>query len=324
MSSIVVTGGAGYIGSVFVEAMCEAGESVVVIDNLSEGHRSAVDPRAELVLGDLGDRALVEQVLRQNGARAVVHFAAVALVGESMRDPAKYYRNNVVGGLTLLEAMVAAQVPRIVFSSTCATYGIPASVPIDEGFPQAPVNPYGHSKLTFEGMLRWFGEVHGLESVMFRYFNAAGASSRFGEHHRVETHLIPNALFCALGKHEAMRVFGTDYPTPDGSAVRDYIHVLDLADAHRRAVQGTATGAFNLGTGRGHSVLEVVEACRRVSGRDIPVVHDARRPGDPPALIAAADKAREVLGWTPRWTGLEDIVGSAWDWHLAHPEGYPD
>lgn len=321
---IAVTGGAGYIGSVCVELLCDSGHEVVVIDNLSEGHRSAVDPRARLEEVNLQETGKVEGVLRDHGAEAVIHYAADALVGESMTNPAKYYRNNVGGGLSLLEAMVAAGVPKIVFSSTCATYGIPERVPIDESTPQRPVNPYGHSKLTFEGTLHWFGVAHGLQAVMFRYFNASGASKRFGEHHRIETHLIPNALFAAQGRREGLDLFGTDYDTPDGTAVRDYVHVSDLAVIHQRAVEEPITGAFNLGTGRGHSVREVIDACAKVSGKEIPVRECPRREGDPPVLVAATAKAEQELGWAPRFTDLEETVRTAWEWHEAHPDGYPD
>jgi UDP-glucose 4-epimerase len=321
---IAVTGGAGYIGSVCVELLCESGHEVVVIDNLSEGHRAAVDSRARLEVADLAETGRLTEILRDHATEAVIHYAAYALVGESMSDPGKYYRNNVGGGLSLLEAMVAAQVPKIVFSSTCATYGIPESVPIDESVPQRPVNPYGHSKLTFEGMLHWFGEAHGLSSVMFRYFNAAGASRQFGEHHRIETHLIPNVLFVAQGRRKEIEIYGTDYDTPDGTAVRDYVHVSDLAEIHKQAVEEDVTGAFNLGTGQGHSVREVIEACAKATGREIPVRDCPRRPGDPPVLVAATGKAVREWGWAPRFSDLEKTVRSAWEWHEAHPEGYAD
>ncbi len=321
---IAVTGGAGYIGSVCAELLCDSGHEVVVIDNLSEGHRAAVDPRATLEVADLAETERLTGIFRDLGAQAVIHYAANSLVGESMTNPAKYYGNNVGGGLSLLQAMVAAEVPKIVFSSTCATYGIPEKVPIDESTPQRPVNPYGHSKLTFEGMLHWFGEAHGLGSVIFRYFNASGASQKFGEHHRIETHLIPNVLFVAQGRKEQVEVFGTDYETPDGTAIRDYVHVSDLAEVHMRAVEREdSVGAFNLGTGTGNSVREVVEACRVVTGRDIPVREGPRRAGDPPVLVASSGKAARELGWAPRFTDLTETVRTAWEWHEAHPEGYP-
>ncbi len=320
---IVVTGGAGYIGSVCVESLCDSGHNVVVIDNLEEGHRAAVDPRASLEVIDLKEPERLSDVLNSHGSEAVIHFAADTLVGESVINPAKYYRNNVVGGLNLLEAMVASKVAKIVFSSTCATYGVPDKVPIDECCEQNPVSPYGYSKLAFEGMLGCFARAHGIDPVILRYFNAAGASGNFGEDHRVETHLIPVILSVALGKRECVEVFGTDYDTPDGSAVRDYVHVGDLAEAHRRAVEEEVTGAFNLGTGKGHSVWEVIEVCREVTGHDIPVKESPRRKGDPPILVASSKKAVSVLRWCPA-TNLRTIVASAWEWHRAHPQGYGD
>jgi len=320
---IVVTGGAGYIGSVCVESLCDSGHNVVVIDNLEEGHRAAVDPRASLEVIDLKEPERLSDVLNSHGSEAVIHFAADTLVGESVSNPAKYYRNNVVGGLNLLEAMVASKVAKIVFSSTCATYGVPDKVPIDECCEQNPVSPYGYSKLAFEGMLGCFARAHGIDPVILRYFNAAGASGNFGEDHRVETHLIPVILSVALGKRECVEVFGTDYDTPDGSAVRDYVYVGDLAEAHRRAVEEEVTGAFNLGTGKGHSVWEVIEVCREVTGHDIPVKESPRRKGDPPILVASSKKAASVLRWCPA-TNLRTIVASAWEWHRAHPQGYGD
>ena len=320
--NLTVTGGAGYIGSVCVEALCDAGHHVLVIDNLSEGHRAAVDPRAELLVADLADESVIASALHEWGSEAVIHFAALALVGESMEHPGRYFRNNVAGGLSLLEAMRAAGVPKIVFSSTCATYGIPDKVPIDEQTPQRPVNPYGESKLAFERIIHWFAECHGLEAVIFRYFNAAGAGRRCGEDHRIETHLIPNLLKVALEQRESAELYGTDYDTDDGTAVRDYIHVSDLADVHRLAVEKPVSGTFNLGTGRGHSVKEVIEVCRAVTGHEIPVIERPRRPGDPAALVADPSRVRASLGWMPQFTELDEIVQTAWDWHRAHPQGY--
>jgi UDP-glucose 4-epimerase len=322
--NVFVTGGAGYIGSVCVEELLNAGHAVTVLDNLSEGHRSAVDRRAAFVPGDLADAALVARAVKDSGAEAVIHFAASALVGESMTNPAKYFRNNVASGLNLLEAAVAAGVKKFVFSSTCATYGPPDRVPMDEDLPQRPINPYGESKLMFEKMLGWFRQLHGLEFVAFRYFNAAGASAQFGEHHRVETHLIPNVFKVALGLSPHCEIYGTDYPTPDGTCIRDYIHIVDLAQAHILALRPGAQGFFNLGNGEGYSVREVIQACERVSGRKIPVVEKPRRPGDPPRLVASAAKAIRELGWQPRVPKLEQIVESAWRWHQAHPAGYAD
>lgn len=322
--NVLVTGGAGYIGSACVEELLNRGHAVTVLDTLAEGHRAAVDSRASFVQGDIADRVLVEGALRRAEAEAVIHFAAFALVGESMADPAKYFRNNVAGGLELLEATRAAGVKKFVFSSTCATFGVPERVPMTEDLPQRPINPYGESKLMFERILQWQERIHQLEFVAFRYFNAAGATPQFGEHHRVETHLIPNLLKVALGQKSHCELFGTDYPTPDGTCVRDYIHVGDLAQAHILALQPGKKGFFNLGNGEGYSVRQVHAACERASGRKIALVEKPRRPGDPPRLVAASQKARTELGWNPRFPSLESIVHSAWAWHQAHPDGYPD
>jgi UDP-glucose 4-epimerase len=321
---ILVTGGAGYIGSVCVEDLLNRGHDVTVFDNLTEGHRKAVDQRAKFVQGDLADKIGISQVIGAEQPAAVMHFAAKALVGESMQNPSKYFFNNVSCGLNLLDAMVEHGVKRFVFSSTCATYGIPEAIPIDELAPQKPVNPYGESKLIFEKILRWYDQIHGLVFAALRYFNAAGATEAFGEDHRIETHLIPCVLQVPLGKREHAQIFGTDYPTPDGSCIRDYIHVIDLAQAHALALEVTESGFFNLGIGGGVSVLEVIEACRKVTGKDIPIVNQPRRAGDPPRLIASAQKAREVLGWRPKFEQITDIVTSAWNWHLRHPKGYND
>jgi len=322
--NVLVTGGAGYIGSACVEELLNCGHAVTVLDTLVEGHRAAVDPRASFVQGDIADRVLVEGALRRAKAEAVIHFAAFALVGESMADPAKYFRNNVAGGLELLEATRAAGVKKFVFSSTCATFGVPERVPMTEDLPQRPINPYGESKLMFERILQWQERIHQLEFVAFRYFNAAGATPHFGEHHRVETHLVPNLLKVALGQKSHCELFGTDYPTPDGTCVRDYIHVGDLAQAHILALQPGKKGFFNLGNGEGYSVRQVHAACEQASGRKIALVEKPRRPGDPPRLVAASQKARTELGWNPRFPSLESIVQSAWTWHQAHPDGYPD
>ena len=321
---ILVTGGAGYIGSVCVEDLLNRGHEVTVFDNLTEGHRKAVDQRAKFVQGDLADKTAVSSLVGAEQPAAVMHFAAKALVGESMQNPYKYFFNNVSCGLNLLDAMVEHGVKRFVFSSTCATYGIPEIVPIDEQAAQRPVNPYGESKLIFEKILRWYDQIHGVVFAALRYFNAAGATEAFGEDHRIETHLIPCVLQVPLGKREHAQVFGTDYPTPDGSCIRDYIHVTDLAQAHALALEVKESGFFNLGIGGGVSVLEVIEACRKITGKNIPIVTQARRPGDPPRLIASAQKAREVLGWRPQYEQIEDIVSSAWSWHLRHPTGYND
>jgi UDP-glucose 4-epimerase len=321
---ILVTGGAGYIGSVCVESLLDAGHEVTVFDSLVEGHASAIDPRAHFVRGCLSDAGAIASAMRGSGAEAVLHFAAFALVGESMKDPGKYFRNNVASGLNLLEAAVGAGVKKLVFSSTCATYGQPERVPMDESLPQRPINPYGESKLLFEKILDWYRTIHGLDFVGLRYFNAAGASQRFGEHHRVETHLIPNLLKVSLGQASQASVFGDDYPTPDGTCIRDYIHVLDLADAHMRAIEPGKSGFFNLGNGGGYSVREVLDTCERVTGHKIPVTIQPRRAGDPPRLIASAEKARRELGWVPKYPRLDDIVATAWAWHRDHPLGYSD
>ena len=321
---ILVTGGAGYIGSVCVEDLLNRGHDVTVFDNLTEGHRNAVDRRAKFVQGDLADKPAVSGLISTERPEAVMHFAANALVGESMQNPYKYFYNNVSCGLNLLHAMVENGVRRFVFSSTCATYGVPESVPIDELAPQKPVNPYGESKLIFEKVLRWFDQIHGVIFASLRYFNAAGATEAFGEDHRIETHLIPCVLQVPLGKREHAQVFGTDYPTPDGSCIRDYIHVSDLAQAHALALEVKESDFFNLGIGGGVSVLEVIDACKKVTGKDIPVVKQPRRPGDPPRLIASARKAHEVLGWRPQFDRIEDVVASAWRWHARHPNGYGD
>jgi UDP-glucose 4-epimerase len=320
--NVLVTGGAGYIGSVCVEQLLNAGYRVTVFDNLSEGHRAAVDERATLVVGDLADRQAIMDTVQQSKAEAILHFAANALVGESMTNPSKYFRNNVAAGLNLLDAAVAAGVRKFIFSSTCATYGVPERLPMTEDLPQRPVNPYGESKLMFEKILQWYHQIHGLEFAAFRYFNAAGASERFGEHHRIETHLIPNVLKVALGQRDSCDIFGTDYPTPDGTCIRDYIHVIDLAEAHILALPPGRAGFFNLGNGDGYSVRQVIQTCERVTGKSIKAIEKPRRPGDPPRLVAGAEKARRELGWSPKYPQLEKIVQSAWDWHRKHPQGY--
>lgn len=322
--NVLVTGGAGYIGSICVEELINAGHTVTVLDNLTEGHRSAVDPRAKFIEGNLGDPKTVTGVIKDARVEAIIHFAANALVGESMQNPAKYFRNNVASGLELLDAAVQNNVRKFVFSSTCATYGPPDRVPIDEDLPQRPINPYGESKLMFEKMLLWYQRIFGLEFVSFRYFNAAGASQKFGEHHKIETHLIPNVLKVPLGQSDHCEIYGTDYPTPDGTCIRDYIHIVDLAQAHILAMQPGKQGFYNLGNGEGYSVREVIKMCEKVSGKSIKALEKPRRPGDPPRLVAAANKAFTELGWKPKFPKLEDIVSSAWAWHKAHPNGYPD
>lgn len=319
---VFVTGGAGYIGSVCVEELANAGHSVTVFDSLIEGHWGAVDPRANFIRGALDQPEAIGAALRDSKPDAVIHFAAHALVGESMTNPGKYFRNNVAAGINLLEAMLGAGVKKLVFSSTCATYGMPDTVPMTETLPQRPINPYGESKLMFERILNWYASIHRLEFVAFRYFNAAGASERFGEHHRIETHLIPNVLKVPLGMSSHCEIFGTDYPTPDGTCIRDYIHVIDLAQAHILALTPGAQGFYNLGNGEGYSVREVIQTCEKVSRKPIATVEKPRRPGDPPRLVAAADKAIRELGWKPRFAKLEQIVESAWRWHTRFPKGY--
>ncbi len=321
---ILVVGGAGYIGSVCAELLLDQGHEVGIFDNLTEGHRRAIDERARFWEGDLGDEDGVEGVLSEFRPDAVMHFAAHALVGESMQNPSKYFRNNVANGLNLLDAMVTKGIGRLVFSSTCAIFGPPERVPIDEEMPMRPINPYGESKLAFEKVLKWYGEIHGLKFVSLRYFNAAGASARFGEDHRTETHLIPNVLKVALGQKAQVEIYGTDYETPDGTCVRDYIHILDLARAHILALSSARNEFYNLGTGGGASVREVIEAAAKVTGQEIPVVEKPRRPGDPAQLIASSGKIRKELGWTPQFQSLPSIIESAWKWHQKFPRGYED
>ena len=320
--SVLVTGGAGYIGSHACKVLARAGYRPVVFDNLSRGHREVVR-WGPLVEGDLADRARLAAALEQNQVSAVMHFAAYAYVGESVADPGMYYRNNLGGTLSLIEAMRESGVDRIVFSSTCATYGTPDSVPIQETAQQLPVNPYGETKLAIERALHWYGQAYGLRSVSLRYFNAAGADpdSETGELHEPETHLVPLVLQTALGQRPQVDIYGTDYPTPDGTAIRDYIHVQDLADAHLRALEhlgaGGASAALNLGTGHGHSVREVVRVAEAISGRRIPCRETARRPGDPPVLVADPRLAAEVLGWRPRMSDLDTIIRTALAWHTS-------
>jgi UDP-glucose 4-epimerase len=321
---ILVVGGAGYIGSICSAVLLDEGHQVVIFDNLSEGHRRALDPRAEFVEGDLVDRQSIEKTLAKHRPDAVMHFAANALVGESMQNPSKYFRNNIANGLNLLDAMISAGVEKIIFSSTCAIFGPPERVPIDETMPAQPINPYGESKLAFEKILRWYGEIHGLKFVSLRYFNAAGASTNFGEDHRIETHLIPNVLKVALGEKPNVEIFGTDYETPDGTCIRDYIHILDLARAHILALSSAKSDFYNLGTGGGASVREVIDSCRKVTGRKIDIVEKPRRPGDPPRLIASSEKIKRELGWKPQFQSLDAIIESAWKWHRKFPRGYED
>ena len=323
-ATVLVTGGAGYIGSHAVKALKSSGYEVVILDNLVYGHPEIAEDvlKTELIVGDTNDRELLDQLFASRSIDAVMHFAAYAYVGESVSQPDKYYRNNVVGTLTLLEAMNKAGINKFVFSSTCATYGIPDTVPIPEDHPQNPINPYGMSKLMVEQILADFDHAYDFRSVRFRYFNAAGAdpSGELGEDHAPETHLIPLTLYAALGKRDAISIYGTDYPTPDGTCIRDYIHVCDLASAHVLGLEyllnGGKTDKFNLGNGNGFSVKEVIETAREVTGREIKATLSDRRPGDPPSLVGSGEKAKKVLGWNPEYPDLKDIISHAWQWHL--------
>lgn len=325
---ILVTGGAGYVGSHSAKLLAESGHEVVVVDNLAEGHRAAVG-KLPLVEVDLLDTPTVIETLKKHRIDAVMHFAAFAYVGVSVREPARYYHNNVVGTLSLLDAMLAADVKRIVFSSTCATYGIPTRVPIREDHPQAPINPYGFTKLAIERALADYAYAYGLGYAALRYFNASGAAAdgTIGEDHDPETHLIPLVLQVALGQRESVDIFGTDYPTPDGTCIRDYIHVDDLASAHLAAIERLGTGTalkLNLGTGRGASVQEVVDISRSITGHKIPTKHAPRREGDPPELVADPAAAKRELGWEAKHKDIRGVIESAWRWHKSHPHGYGD
>ena len=334
MQNVLVTGGAGYIGSVVCQTLLERGHSIIILDNLEEGHREALTPKDVFIQGDFGDEVLLKKIFDSFPISAVLHLAAYCLVGESVQDPEKYYWNNVSKGLVLLRAMRTFGVEKIVFSSTAAVYGEPLSTPIGETHPTRPINPYGHSKLIFEQILDRYQKAYGLKYVTFRYFNAAGAIDRLGEDHTPETHLIPLILRRALREvhgllDESLKgpltVFGLDYPTPDGSCLRDYIHVRDLALAHVLALErldDLQERIFNLGNGRGFSVLEVIKAAGRIIGREIPYQRGERRPGDPAVLVASSDQARNILGWEPRYPELKEIVASAWDWHQKFPKGY--
>ncbi len=326
---VLVTGGAGYIGSVVAGELLQAGYAVVVFDNLSRGYRQAVPKNADLVVGDLADRADLDRLFQSQTIDAVMHFAALIEAGESMKTPESFFRNNTANALTLLEAMLAAGVKRLVFSSTAALFGNPERTPIEEDDPVRPTNAYGESKLLVERMLAWFHQIHRLRYASLRYFNAAGAASPdHGEAHQPETHLIPRILQVALGRAEHVNIFGTDYPTPDGTCVRDYIHVSDLARAHLLALHALENGPnsdpliYNLGNGQGFSVRQVVDVAREVTGHPIPVIESPRRVGDPAVLIASSEKIRRDLGWQPRFPDLKTIVQSAWQWHRTHPEGY--
>ena len=328
--SILVCGGAGYIGSHTVHQLVEKGEDVVIVDNLQTGHMGAVNPKAKFYKGDIREAEVLDWIFTENKIDAVVHFAANSLVGESMTNPLKYFNNNVYGMQVLLEAMVRHGIDKIVFSSTAATYGEPERIPIMEDDRTEPTNPYGQSKLIMEKMMKWVSLANGIRYVSLRYFNAAGAieDGSIGEDHSPETHLIPLILQVPLGKRDHITVFGEDYPTPDGTCLRDYIHVLDLADAHVLAIdylrRGGESNIFNLGNGQGFSVKEMIEAAREATGLDIKVEIGERRAGDPAQLIASSEKARKVLGWQPKFTDVKAVIGTAWKWHQQHPEGYQD
>ncbi len=324
---VLVAGGAGYIGSQVALDLARQGHEPVVLDNLVKGHREAV-LRGTFVQGDISQFDLVTELMAKEKIEAVIHLAAYSLVGESVHNPAKYFRNNIGNGQFLLDAMVASGVKYIVFSSTAAVYGEPKQVPIPEDHPKNPTNPYGFSKLTFEGMLRFYEEAYGLRYISLRYFNAAGADpdAEIGEDHDPETHLIPIVLKTALGIREQIQLFGTDYPTPDGTCIRDYIHVADLSQAHLLALKALADGKestiYNLGNGQGYSNKAVIETARRVTGKEIKVTDGPRRPGDPAVLVASAEKIRAELGWNPKYPSLEEIIATAWRWHEKHPYGY--
>jgi len=324
--SVLVAGGAGYIGSVTVERLSRAGHKVVVYDNLSRGHREAVASHIPFIEGDIADTALLVKTLQDHKVKSVMHFCAHSQVGESVREPLMYYQNNVQNGINLLVAMKQCEVEQFIFSSTAAVFGEPEEVPITEESAQRPTNPYGRTKLMFEYILRDASEAHGLRSIALRYFNACGASEQCGEDHEPETHLIPIVLEVAMGRREALGIFGRDYPTPDGTCIRDYIHVADLADAHIKALEalekGAGTNVYNLGNGHGFSVLEVVQAAEEVTCRKIPTIDSPRRAGDPARLVASSDRIREELHWHPQITDLRRIIETAWNWKQKHPDGY--
>ncbi|MCI0640146.1 MAG: UDP-glucose 4-epimerase GalE [Gemmataceae bacterium] len=325
---ILVTGGAGYIGSHAVKLFLSRGHDVCVLDSLVYGHRAAV-PSDRLIVLDLEETHRLDQLLLEKRIEAVVHFAAFCYVGESVHDPAKYYQNNLVNTLNFMECLRRHGIGRFVFSSTCATYGVPEKVPITEDTPQNPINPYGQTKLAMERALSDYARAYDWGYAALRYFNASGAShdGSIGEDHEPETHLIPLAIYAAMGKRPHLEVFGTDYPTPDGTCVRDYIHVEDLAEAHLLALENLKPGQemkYNLGTGRGNSVREVIQAVEEVSGKKVPVKEGPRRAGDPPALVASSDKVQKELGWRPKYTDIKAIVQSAWNWHSKRPKGYGD
>jgi UDP-glucose 4-epimerase len=323
--NILVTGAAGYIGSIVTERLLAEGYHVIALDNLQKGHRQAIDPETRFIYDDLCDPTLLDDIFSACQIAGVMHFAADSIVTESMTNPQKYFYNNITCGLNLLNSMIKYNVNKLVFSSSAAVYGTPDNLPITENAPLVPVNPYGETKLMFEKILKWYGIAYGLNSISLRYFNASGATSLHGEHHEPETHLIPNVLKAALGKVQHVPIFGTDYQTKDGTCIRDYVHVVDIADAHLRAldrIDGAGTRAYNLGSQRGYSVLEVVRTAEKVTGMEIPIVYEPPRAGDPPVLIASSETARKELNWSPCYPDLEDIIKSAWQWQSKFPDGY--
>lgn len=323
IKKVFITGGAGYIGSVTAEELLKKGIEVVIYDNLSTGHKDAIPKEASFIKGDLEDYDLIRKSLKNEKPQAVIHFAGNALVGESMEKPEKYFKNNVGNGINLLNAMVEADIKKIIFSSTCAIFGIPKTLPIKEDAPKNPTNPYGESKLIFEQILKWYNKIHRLNFISLRYFNAAGASLNYGEDHNPETHLIPIVLDVALGKREYIEIFGNDYDTFDGTCIRDYIHIIDLANAHILALESDIeSDFFNMGNGKGYSVLEIIEAVKKVTGKEIKTIFGKRREGDPPALIGSSEKIKKVLKWSPIYHDIESIVKSAWEWKLKFPDGY--
>jgi len=322
--NVFVAGGAGYIGSVTTEMLCDAGHEVTVFDNLERGHRAAIDPRATFIQGDLRNSETIEAALKQAKPDGVIHFAAYIEVGESMVEPLPFFENNVSGSLNLIKAMVAADCKKLIFSSTCATYGTPEKMPMDESLPQKPESVYGESKLLCEKMFQWAEKIHGVECVFLRYFNASGATEKYGEAHHPETHLIPLILQVPLGQREKIYIFGDDYDTRDGTCIRDYIHIRDLAQAHILALKPGISGAYNLGNGDGYSVKEVIDLVREVTGHPVPAELKPRRAGDCARLISDSGKAKTVLGWRPEHADLRSIIESAWNWHQAHMDGYDE
>ncbi len=320
--NILLTGGAGYIGSVTAKELLNRNHALTLIDDLSEGHREAIDSRAHFIEGNLSDSKVLKTAFQNKSYDAVIHFAASCRVGESVENPALYYRNNVEASLCLLEAVRENKVPKFIFSSSCAIYGEPKDVPITEQTLEKPSHPYGETKWVFENMLRWYSKAYGITTIALRYFNAAGATEELGEYHSPETHLIPNVLRAASGQLPHVEIYGTDYPTSDGTCVRDYIHILDIAEAHILALKSDTSNAFNLGNGNGYSVREVIQAAEKICKKKIPVRSSPRRAGDPPSLIASAKKIQKELGWAPKFPDLETIITSSWNWMQKNPNGF--